>query len=144
MYQFFFRQPTSTDLTLAKYRELCKEGLSKKRKTQVLLVVVALCLLIHCLSVLILGIILEFEHGKEANCDGYVYEHHTVYWIMSAAQYLHEVAIRLVIFLATGCSANTFLGVGPTLAMPPPTGCYVTPPGVYYTHHLRCLEASPF
>ena len=101
MYQFFFRQPTSTDLTLAKYRELCKEGLSKKRKTQVLLVVVALCLLIHCLSVLILGIILEFEHGKEANCDGYVYEHHTVYWIMSAAQYLHEVAIRLVIFLAT-------------------------------------------
>ena len=46
--------------------------------------------------------------------------------------------------LKTGCSANTFLGVGPTLAMPPPTGCYVTPPGVYYTHHLRCLEASPF
>ena len=37
--------------------------------------------------------------------------------------------------LKTGCTANTFLGVGPTLAMPPPTGCYVTPPGVYYTHH---------
>ena len=46
--------------------------------------------------------------------------------------------------LKTGCSANTFLGVGPTLAMPPPMGCYVTPPGVYYTHHLLCLEASPF
>ena len=42
--------------------------------------------------------------------------------------------------LKTGCSANTFLGVGPTLAMPPPTGCHVTPPGVYYTHHLWCLE----
>ena len=46
--------------------------------------------------------------------------------------------------LKTGCSANTFLGVGPTLAMPPPTGCYVTPPGVYYTHHLQCLETPPF
>ena len=46
--------------------------------------------------------------------------------------------------LKTGCSANTFLGVGPTLAMPPPMGCYVTPPGVYYTHHLRCLETPPF
>ena len=46
--------------------------------------------------------------------------------------------------LKTGCTANTFLGVGPTLAMPPPTGCYVTPPGVYYTHYLWCLETPPF
>ena len=101
VYRFFSRQPTSTNLTLAKYREHCKEGLSKKRKTQVLLVVVALCLLIHCLSIPILGIILEVKHGQEANCDGYVYEHHTVYWILDAVRYLHDVAIRLVIFLAT-------------------------------------------
>ena len=57
---------------------------------------------------------------------------------------LREGHLQSDALLKTGCTVNTFLGVGPTLAMPPPTGCYVTPPGVYYTHHLRCLEASPF
>ena len=94
MYRFFFNQPISAFL------QLCKEGLSK-RKIQLLLVALALYLLVHCLSIPALGIILELKHGEEANCEGYVYEHHTVYWILDVVRYLHDVAIRLVIFLAT-------------------------------------------
>ena len=62
----------------------------------------------------------------------------------TAVKELQEVCFVAFTLLKTGCSANTFMGVGPTLAMPPPTGCYVTPPGVYYTHHLRCLETPSF
>ena len=58
--------------------------------------------------------------------------------------YATHVEFDVCTLLKTGCSANTFMGVGPTLAMPPPAGCYVTPPGVYYTHHLRCLETPSF
>ena len=65
------------------------------------MVALALYLLVHCLSIPALGIILELKHGEEANCEGYVYKHHTAYWILDVVRYLHDVAICLVIFLAT-------------------------------------------
>ena len=98
IYKFFFSQDT---LSIGKFQELCLEGLKQKAILSALFTFMALYMLIHSLSIPILGIILEIQHGRGLNCKKYIYEHHTVYWIFDIVRYLHDVAVRILIFLAT-------------------------------------------
>ncbi len=98
IYKFFFSQPT---LQPSKFKEFCIKGLTKNKKVVTVFIVSSLYILIHSLSIPILGIVLEIRHGHESNCEGYIYEYHIVYWIFDVIRYLHDVVIRLLMFLAT-------------------------------------------
>lgn len=88
IYKFFFSQNT---LDIDEFRELCSKGL-KQKAIKALFIFMALCLLIFSLSIPVLGIILEFQHGCGA---------HTVYWIFDIVRYVHDVAVRIIMLLAT-------------------------------------------
>ncbi len=96
VYKFFFKQSTST-LQPREFKQLCQEGLTKCYKKLSL----SFIMFIQSSLMPILGIILEIRHGHKANCEGYVYEHHTVYWILDFFIQLHDSVIRLLMFLAT-------------------------------------------
>lgn len=98
IWKFFFCH--STHAEISKLKELVKEALKKKTKTDILFYMVLL-MLVSSLSVPLLGMSLEIKHGHEANCKDYIYEHHTVYWILDIFRYLHDVTIRVLMFLAT-------------------------------------------
>lgn len=95
IYKFFFRQPT---LKPTEFIQLCKKGLTSSKK--ILLGVTAVYMVLHAFAIPILGIILETKHGQ-SNCERYVYEHHFVYWVFDTVYHLHDVAIYLLMFLAT-------------------------------------------
>lgn len=42
----------------------------------------------------------SLKHGHESNCAGYVYEYHTIYWLLDIVRYLHDVVIRALMLLA--------------------------------------------
>ena len=96
IYKFLFCQ---AELPLSKFIWHIREGFSKNKCC--IIVPLALYMFAHSLSVPVLGILLELRRGHEADCPGYVYEYHTVYWIMDVIRYLHDVVIRLLMFLAT-------------------------------------------
>lgn len=98
IYKFFFSQSTITPDT---FKQLCNEGLQRNYVIKVLLVTLMMYMLIHSGSIPILGMILEIQHGQDINCKDYVYEHHVVYWILDIVRYLSDVAIRILMVLAT-------------------------------------------
>ena len=57
-------------------------------------------MLAHSLSIPALGIALEIRTGRATDCESYVYEYHTVYWILDTIRYMYDVGIRLFIVLA--------------------------------------------
>ena len=97
IYKFFFCQDT---LGIGKFQELCLAGL-KQKAIRAFFICMALYMLITSLSIPILGIILEIQHGRGLNCKKYIYEYHAVYWILDIVRYLHDVAVRIIMFLAT-------------------------------------------
>lgn len=98
IYKFFFGQLT---IKISQFQKLVFEGIKKKAAiTIVIFLFVVLPLLIISLSVPILGIILEIRHGRK-NCEEYIYEHHTVYWLLDIVRYLHDVIVRILLLLAT-------------------------------------------
>ena len=98
IYKFFFCQST---LPLLEFVQLCVQKLAKSRCLSALFIILTLYMFLHCLSVPVLGIVLEIKNGRESNCEGYIYEYHTVYWILDVVRYLHDVVIRLMMLLAT-------------------------------------------
>ena len=98
IYKFFFNQSTITPDT---FKQLCNEGLKRNNTTKVLLVILMVYMLIHSGSIPVLGVILEIQHGQDTNCEDYVYEHHVVYWLLDIIRYLNDVAIRILMVLAT-------------------------------------------
>ena len=100
IYKFFFRQST---ITPDKFIQFCNEGLKRSCITTMLhvLVLLIIYMFIHSECIPILGMMLEFQHGQDINCKDYVYEHHVVYWILDIIRYLNDVAIRILMVLAT-------------------------------------------
>ena len=88
IYKFFFSQNT---LDIGEFHKLCSKGL-KKKTIKALFIFTALCMLILSLSIPVLGIILEIQHG----CGS-----HAVYWIFDTVHYVHDVAVRILMLLAT-------------------------------------------
>ena len=80
---------------------------------------------------------------KQVVAHEYLFNAATMCKLLAVLTSLLSIIRHCHALLKTGCSANTFLGVGPTLAMPPPTGvlCY-TPRGVLYTP-LTVLTNTP-
>ena len=98
IYKFFFNQST---ITPHRFLKLCKDGLMKNYISTTLLVILIVYMFIHSESVPALGIVLELQHGQEIDCKDYVYEYHVVYWLLDIIRYLHDVAIRTLMVLAT-------------------------------------------
>lgn len=98
VYNFF----NGTASEVNKFKDLCIKGLKTRNKwTTVSLVILSIYMLVHSLSVPALGITLEIKSGKGSNCKPYVYEYHTVYWILDVIRYLYDVVVRLFMVLAT-------------------------------------------
>ena len=100
IYKFFFSQST---IEPNDFFQLCKEGLTKTKAIKGLFVVLTFYMLVHSLSIPLLGIALEITHGNKLKltCESYIYEYHTIYWILDIVRYVHDVAIRLMMVLAT-------------------------------------------
>ena len=88
IYKFFFSQNT---LDIDEFHELCSKGW-KPKAIKALFILMASCLLIFSLSIPVLGMILEFQDGCGA---------HVVYWIFDIVRYVHDVAVRTLMLLAT-------------------------------------------
>ena len=98
IYKFFFIQST---IAPDRFKQLCNEGLKKSYTVRMLLVFLMIYMFIHCESIPFLGVTLEIQHGQRINCKGYVYEYHVVYWLLDIIRYLNDVAIRMLMVLAT-------------------------------------------
>lgn len=99
IYKFFFTQLT---IKPSEFKKLCNKGLQKNRTATTLIVILIIYMLVHCESIQILGIIVELQHGRDnINCEDYAYEHHVIYWLPDIIRYLHDVAIRSMMILAT-------------------------------------------
>ena len=98
IYKFFFSQLT---ITPEVFKQLCSDGLKRNCTIRALLIVLTAYMLIHSGSIPFLGVMLEIQSGQEINCEGYVYEYHVVYWLLDIIRYLHDVAIRSLMILAT-------------------------------------------
>ena len=102
IYRFLFKQST---ITLQRFNKLCKDGLrlttTEGAKRSLLLVISIICMLILSELIPFLGMTLEVQSGQEMDCEDYVYEYHVVYWLLDIIRYLHDVAIRTLMVLAT-------------------------------------------
>ena len=96
IYNFFFRQSV---IKLDEFKQLCNKGLKRNCTVTTLLVILMIYMFIHCESIPILGLILEIQQGKD-HCEDYVYEHHTVYWLLDIIRYLNDILIRSLMILA--------------------------------------------
>ena len=115
IYKFFFSHHDRTDPNFFSHHDrmdpndfmrLCFKGLTQNKWTASCFVFLSMYMLAHSLSVPALGIALEIRTGRETDCRPYVYEYHTVYWILDVFRYLYDVAIRLLMvlaMLAIGC-----------------------------------------
>ena len=100
IYKFLFVQET---IKRDKFKDLCSKALRQKQNCHVitLLIILMIYMFIHSLSIPVLGMILELQSGQDVNCEDYFYEHHTVYWALDIIRYIHDVAIRILMILAT-------------------------------------------
>ena len=89
IYKFFFSPKNTFDID--DFHKLCSKGL-KQKAIKALFIFMASCLLIFSLSIPVLGSILEFQHGCGA---------HVGYWIFDLVCYVHDVAVRILMLLAT-------------------------------------------
>lgn len=96
IYKFFFKRSFSD---IRKFKDLCIKGLTREKR--ITFVILSIYMLAHCLSIPALGIALEIRTGTGSNCKPYVYEYHTVYWILDIFRYIYDVAVRLFMVLAT-------------------------------------------
>ena len=97
-YKFFFRWCTVADIN--EFKHLCIKGLMERKCTLGSFILLSIYMMIHSLSIPSLGIVLELKNGRDTQCDPYVYEHHTLYWILDVVRYLHDVFGRLFMVLA--------------------------------------------
>lgn len=110
IYMFFFCEHKVV-LPPSKFIRYCADGFKDQLKTKLSLFFLTLIImLVLSLSVFVLGVLLEIRHGHDVNCHGYVYEHHTVLWILDVIRCIHDVVIRLLMFLATVAIGNIWLG----------------------------------
>ena len=98
IYKFFFIQST---IKPDKFPEIYYGGLKRSCTTKTLIVVLVIYMLLHSVSIPFLGIVLELQHGQDINSVDYVYKHHVVYWLLDIIRYLHDIAIRVLMVLAT-------------------------------------------
>ena len=98
IYKFFFSQST---IAPEIFKQLCSDGLKRNYAIRALLIVLTVYMLIHSWSIPFLGVTLEIQSGQEINCEGYMYEYHIVSWLLDIIRYLHDVAIRSLMILAT-------------------------------------------
>lgn len=105
IYKFFFIK-LCTASEVCEFKDLCINGLTQNKWITVSFVGLSIYMLAHSLSIPALGIALEIKTGKGSNCEPYIYEYHTVYWILDIIRYLYDVAIRLFMVLATLAVGN--------------------------------------
>ena len=97
-YKFFFSQST---IAPDQFKHLCSKGLKRSYAIRMLLMILTVYMLIHSGSIPLLGVILEIQTGQKTDCEGYVYQYHVVYWLLDIIRYLNDVAIRILMVLAT-------------------------------------------
>ena len=104
IYKFFFRE---------KKKEIvaeCLENISAKlhgnKYLIILLVIIAVYMTVHALSVASLGISLEVRHGHETGCRSYPYQTYILYWILDAIRYGYDVLVRILLMIATAGIRN--------------------------------------
>ena len=97
IYKFFFRQST----LIEEFKQLCSEGLKRSCTATTLLVILMIYMFIHSESIPFLGIMLKLQSDQDINCENYVHEHYTVYWVLDVIRYLNDVAIHILMILAT-------------------------------------------
>ena len=98
IHKFFFKDYKETDPL--EFVALCIKGLTQKKWITTCFVVLSVYMLAHSLSIPALGIALEIRTGRATDCESYVYEYHTVYWILDTIRYMYDVGIRLFMVLA--------------------------------------------
>ena len=98
IYKFFFKDYKETDPL--EFVALCIKGLTRKKWITACFVFLSAYMLAHSLSIPALGIALEIRTGRATGCESYVYEYHTIYWILDTIRYMYDVGIRLFMVLA--------------------------------------------